>query len=502
MTHYDLDKRGTLSKYQYLHRCIRDDIRKGTLSAGSRLPAKRLLAHDLEVSVSTVEHAYSLLVSEGYLTVKPGSGFVVCPGKAEEVNSSKNNREQNNESSKDKDQGQECASFQHLIDFKANRCSLELFPLDTWSRLMRQVLSERNPAMLEPIPFNGLYSLRKAIATNLYESKGICVSPDRIVVGAGTEYLYGKLLQLLADRQTIAIEDPGYKIFSEVSRSYGIRWDYIPLDGYGLSVKHLKKSSAQVVHVSPANHFPSGVVMSSRRRQELLDWLHEDARRLIIEDDYDSEIRYGGRAPASLITQDESERVIYLNTFSKTLVPSLRIAYMILPENLMNQYRDQLSFYSCTVSSFEQSTLAKFISDGYFERHINRLRRHYKKQREQVLKALTHSKIAPFITVYAGEVGTHFLLDIDTAKSDEEIKEMAAKRGVELAMLSDYCAGDIQNSKHCIVVNFASVSANYISGAIMLLEEIFCEEIDSLPGGFSGSGRSGSSGGSGFSGKK
>lgn len=464
---YDLGNREGLPKYQYLHRCIRSDICNGVLAAGTRLPAKRSLAAELEVSVSTVEHAYSLLVSEGYLEAKPGSGFVVCPGKAEGTaffDLEDSSIPEHNLHGK-------------LLDFKANRCSLELFPLETWSRLMRQVLSERDPAMLETVPFNGLYELRKAIAFHLYESKGIRVSPSRIIVSAGTEYLYGKLLQLLGDQRIIAIEDPGYKKFADVSRSYRTYWDYIPLDKQGVSVEALAKSRADVVHVSPANHFPTGVIMSSGRRRELLFWLCEKPDRYIIEDDYDSEIRYGGRAPAPLVTQDETQRVIYLNTFSKTLVPSLRIAYMVLPEALMGLYRNQLSFYSCTVSSFEQSTLAKFISEGYFERHINRLRRHYKHQRQLVLDALGQSKLALISEVFGGEVGTHFILKIATNRSDKEVKQLAAEQGVSLDMLSDYCVHPSAKSSHCVVVNFASIPTDHIAVAIELLETIFQREI-------------------------
>ena len=467
MARYDLENRGSLCKYQYLHHCIRNDIQCGALEAGSRLPAKKVFARDLGVSVSTVEHAYSLLVSEGYLEAKLGSGFVVCAGK----------HEKDAVFDIDTLDQEEKERQNHLVDLRANRCSLELFPLDTWSRLMRQVLSERSLSMLETVPFNGLYALRRAIAFHLYESKGIRVSPDRIIVGAGTEYLYGKLLQLLGDQCIIAIEDPGYKKFGEVSRTYRTYWDYIPLDPDGISVEALMKSRADVVHVSPANHFPTGIIMSSDRRQELLSWANEKTGRFIIEDDYDSEIRYGGRAPAPLITQDHAQKVIYLNTFSKTLVPSLRIAYMILPETLMNLYRNQLSFYSCTVSSFEQSTLAKFISEGYFERHINRIRRHYKKQRQNILTALKQSKIAIISDVYGGEVGTHFILKVATLRSDEEVKQLAAKQGVNLAMLSDYCAIPSAKSAHCIVVNFASISSNRIFEAIALLEEIFHDEI-------------------------
>ena len=505
MATYDLDQRGVLSKYQFLHRCIRDDIRKGNLAAGTRLPSKRSLANELHVSVNTVEHAYGLLVSEGYVQARRGSGFVVCPGRTDlqffdnglgvhpdrdlgeagasgpSVRDTKSGdsciRDSNRRSASQGFQQAGTSAQDRPIDLKANRCSLELFPLDTWSRLMRQVLSEQDPVLLETVPFNGLFVLRKAIANYLSEVKGITVSPSRIIVGAGTEYIYGRLMQLLGNQRIIAIEDPGYKKLADVSRSFGTLWKYIPLDDQGISVRVLEESRAKVVHVSPANHFPTGVTMSMQRRKELLDWLEAEPDRYVIEDDYDSEIRYGGRAPAALITQDTQQRVIYLNTFSKTLVPSLRISYMVLPKALMEVYRQQLSFYSCTVSSFEQAALAKFISEGYFERHINRLRRYYRQHRQRVLDALAASRLAPFSFAFCGEVGTHFILRISTAKSDDEIRRAIIKRGASVALLSDYCAYPSALHSHCLVVNFASIPPYGVQDALALLEEVFSEEV-------------------------
>ena len=485
MSSYDLETRGTESKYRYLHRCIRDDIRSGKLAAGVRLPSKRSLAQELGVSIATVEHAYGLLVSEGYLEVRQGSGFVVCCGRsdfgsfdclgkhetesdlAEEGSDIPGNRSSNNVA---KDE-------ENPIDLKANSCSLELFPLHTWSRLMRQVLSENNPDLLKTVSFNGLYILRKAIAQYLYEVKGIVVSPERIIVGAGTEYIYGRLLQLLGRDRIIAIEDPGYKKLADVSRSFGTLWEYISLDEQGISVKDLEKSHADIVHVSPANHFPTGITMSPKRRKELLDWLQTKPGRYLIEDDYDSEIRYRGRAIAPLITQDSQQRVIYLNTFSKTLVPSLRISYMVLPAALMEVYQRQLSFYSCTVSSFEQATLAKFISEGYFERHINRLRRYYRQHRQRIFQAFQKSKLATIATIFSEDVGTHFVLHVSTAKRDEEIRSAIKSQGVNVALLSDYCAQPSAKHAHNIVINFASIPPYGIEAAVKLLEEVFQEEI-------------------------
>ena len=464
MATYDMADRKGLSKYHYLHHCIRDDIRSGSLTAGTRLPSKRAMASDLNISVNTVERAYAQLVSEGYLEARPGSGFVVRSG-LQDVSVAK--------PTFDDDEQDES----HLLDLRANRCSLELFPFDTWARMMRQVLSEHDTALLETVPFNGMLPLRRAIAAYLYESKGIRVSPASIVIGAGTEYLYGRLLQLLGLHRIIAIEDPGYKKFADVSRSYGTLWEYIPMDNEGAMVSALRNGRADTVHVSPANHFPSGVVMSQARRLELLNWANAQPGRYIIEDDYDSEIRHEGHALAPLITQDKGDRVIYLNTFSKTMVPSIRISYMILPDQLMMLYRQHLSFYSCSVSSFEQIALAKFISEGYFERHINRMQRYYRGRRQFVLDAFEASPLSAIATVFGGQMGTHLLVHIRTGKTDADIKQMASDRGVSIAMLSDYCALPSAQTANNIVVNFAAVSDVSMRKVMNVLEDVFASDI-------------------------
>lgn len=471
MIKYDLSQRNQESKYKYLHRCLRDDIQKGNIQAGKKLPPKRELAKELGVSVNTVERAYSLLVSEGYVEAKVGSGFVVCPGRvsANPIDDLSNLDNGSNPRGPGND------DQERPLDLKANRCSLELFPLDTWSRLMRQVLNDKDAVLLETVPFNGLLVLRRAIAWHLHETKGISVSPDRIIIGAGTEYLYGRLLQLLGGNRIIAMEDPGYKKFADISKSAGILWEYVPLDEKGLLVNALRNSGASIVHVSPANHFPTGVTMSADRRHELLDWLTEDPRRYIIEDDYDSEIDYGGRTYPSLMTQDMTQRVIYLNTFSKTLVPSLRISYLVLPEALMEMYHQQLSFYSCTVSSFEQMTLARFISEGYFDRHIHRLRRYYKQHRSNIIESLKESSIYPHVSILRGNAGTHFLLRIRTTKSDGYVKQLFANHKVSVAMLSDYCARPSAMYMHDMVINFASIPPFGINKAVKLIEEVFQE---------------------------
>lgn len=462
MLTYDMSQSGRLPLYEYLFRCIRDDIQNGILRADEKLPSKRTLAQHLAVSVGTVETAYGMLVSEGYLYTRKSAGFYVAPGHG---------------TGRFEGEGMEEPEEELLIDFRANRCSLGLFPMNTWSHLMRQTLSNQDPILLRTVPFHGLYVLRRAIAAYLYECRGMQVSPGQIIIGAGTEYLYGRLLQLFGPQSVIAIEDPGYKKFADVSRSFGTMWDYIPMDENGMRSDYLTRSRANLVHVSPASHFPTGTVMSSERRAELLRWSARVPERYIIEDDYDSELRFSGKPFPTLFSMDRNQKVIYLNTFSKTLVPSLRISYMVLPRSLMEVYRKRLSFYSCSVSSFEQYVLARFISEGYFERHINRLKRHYRKQKELVLKTLAESPLAAVSQLQNSPVGTHLLLKMDTMLRDAQVHEAARARGMDLALLSDYCLNPSAVHMHQIVLNFASLDEGNVDLAVRLLTDIFREDI-------------------------
>lgn len=535
MVTYDMEARGDLPKYEYLYRCIREDVLRGALAGGERMPSKRVLAKHLSVSVGTIEQAYDLLVSEGYLESRPGSGFFVCESRdtGSYRSASASVASANAASSPTGAYGADgtfgataplsapSAGFgafpssgapaasaspaasaasglvsapstagpsasagstpsrlpDGAIDFRANRLSMSLFPVDTWSRLMRRTLSERDPELFETVPYNGMLALRRAIAAYLYELRGIMTTPDRIFIGAGTEYLYGRLLQLFGSQSVVGIADLGSKKLVDLSRSMRTTWTYIPIDSAGLRVDALAQTAANIVHVSPANLFPTGAVMPPERREQLLDWVHASPRRYIIEDDYDSELRYGGTAYPPLVTRDDTDQVVYMNTFSKTLVPSLRISYMVLPPTLSDLYRAQLSFYSCTVSSFEQYTLAAFIEGGYLERHVTRLRRYYGKQRRAIIDALSASPLMEIAEIRPANVGTHLLLHVDTRMTDDAIRAAAEARGLNLNMLSDYAVEPNALTIHYIVLNFASIEPAYIGDVVRALTDIFHDEI-------------------------
>lgn len=359
-----------------------------------------------------------------------------------------------------------------FMDFKANSINAENFPFSVWSKLSREVLNEKNTQLLQKMPFNGIEELRHVIAEYLYRFRGMTVSQDQIVIGAGTEYLYNLLIQFFGKDNILGVENPGYPKISKIYKANDVACEYISLDQYGLSVLELEKSKTNIIHISPAHHFPTGIVMPIQRRQEILNWANEQEDRYIIEDDYDSEFRFTGRPIQTLQSIDKNEKVVYINTFTKSIAPTIRISYMVLPPHLMEQFREKLGFYSCTVSSFEQYTLARFMEKGYFERHINRMRNFYKSQRDLLLKEIESSAFGKKISVLEKDAGLHFILDVNTEWEDSEIIKMAHKNGIEISCLSEYYYGTKEAFQHRIIINYSSIDGKKVQEAVYRLSSI------------------------------
>ncbi len=465
MLTYDLNRRGEQSIYEYLYQCIRSDILDGVLTAGERLPSKRSLAHHLNIGVITVANAYEQLLTEGYIRSEERRGYFV-----QDVSGYGQKSEFRAE-----DYPPEPPEREYFADFKANRIGLQHFPAATWNRFMREALSQQNDSLLKTIPYNGLYELRLAISEYLLHNRGMRVMPSQIIIGAGTEYLYSRLMQMFGRACTFAIEDPGYKKFAAISSSFGNPWKYIPIDGSGLMIDRLEESGADVVHVSPSNHFPTGIVMPVTRRLELFEWVGRIKKRYIIEDDYDSEFRYSGKFIPPMYAEDTQGKVIYMNTFSKSMVPSLRISYMVLPPSLLQKYIDTMSFYSCTVSSFEQYALARFISEGYFERHINHMKNYYRGQRAQILFAVKNSPLGEISEITERNAGTHFLLNVRTRLSEEEVRQKGLQADLSLSMYSDYSYSAPGTSGCTLVINYAGIQQEQIAEVVSRLSSIFPE---------------------------
>ena len=425
MLTYDLDRRGKLARYDYLYRCIREDILAGRLTAGEKLPSKRSLASHLQTAVITVQNAYAQLEAEGYLYTREKRGYYVAdverhpaaPGRAPARSAPQPQRS-------------------WLLDLSSGGSGTEDFPFSVWAKLMRRVLSEEGEALLRATPPNGADALRRAIAQHLYRFRGISAAPEQIVVGAGIEYLLGCLAHLFSDGMA-AIENPGYFRTRTVLQNSGIPCTLVDIDREGLPADALEKSGANLCYLTPSHHFPTGVTMPATRRAQLLAWAAARPGRYILEDDYDSEFRFDTRPLPSLQGMAGPDGpVVYLTTFSKSLAPGIRIACMVLPQSLLARYRRDFATYANTVSRFEQQTLCEFMAGGYFTRHLARMRLAYKRRMEAFAAALRAA--LPGVELDGVHSGLHFLLTLPGAGGERAMVAAAAQQGVRLRGLSEY----------------------------------------------------------------
>lgn len=342
-----------------LYQQIRDDIISENYPYGAKLPSKRCLAEETGVSTITVEHAYELLCDEGYVEARERSGFVVIFRKAD---------------------GFAAAGTPNTAQpHQPSGHDYPSFPISVLSKTMRKVLTDRGEILLEKAPNCGCEELRNALRHYLARNRGIHADADQIIIGAGSEYLYGLIAELLGRNKTYAIESPSYKKIEEVYRAAELTCELLPLTDSGIDSQALAETTADILHTTPYRSYPSGVTATATKRHEYIRW-SERGDRYIIEDDFESEFSVSAKPAETLFALSQSGRVIYLNTFSKTISPSLRIGYMVLPKHLAARFHNNLGFYSCTVPTFMQYVLAELINNGDFERHINRIRRKKRKE--------------------------------------------------------------------------------------------------------------------------
>ncbi len=461
MLTYSFEQKGKESLYEYLYKQIKKDILNYTLSPDEKLPSKRALAKHLNISTITVETAYQQLMAEGYIYSKAKSGYY--------VSHLSGTRLQNASPTPHHHKEKESDSLSYLADFVSNSTAAHNFPFLSWTKLMRETMSDEAQKLMVRSPSTGVWELRTAIADYLYQFRGMAVEPEQIIVGAGTEYLYSLIIQLLGRNKTYAVEDPGYQKITKIYAANDVRCVPVPLDESGVDVTALEETEAKVLHISPSHHFPTGIVTPISRRYELLSWASKSTDRFIIEDDYDSEFRLFGKPIPPLQSIDVLDKVIYMNTFSKSLTSTIRISYMVLPKGLMNRYKKELSFYSCTVSNFEQYTLARFIQKGHFEKHINRMRNYYRTQRDNIISCIKKHPDYYRGTIMEENAGLHFLLKVQTEKKDEELIEDMKAKGIHISCLSQYYYQKENSIPHTLIINYSGIEKDSIEKAVELL---------------------------------
>ena len=429
------------NKYMTLYKGLRGDILGGKLRAGQKLPGKRTLARDLGVSVVTVQTAYEQLLAEGYIRSEERRGYFVCA-----ADMAVNERPPTIPVAKEERR-------EYAADFVGGSTPAELFPFSSWAKLMRGVLTDCGEHLLERVPAAGDGELRCALSDYLYRARGIWADPSLIVIGAGAEQLYDIIVRLVGRDRLYGIENPGYSTIRRSYASAGARCVPLPVGAEGMDCKAALSSGADVLHISPAHQFPTGAVMPVTARAKLISYA--DGRDgYIVEDDYDSEFRLVGKPlqPAYALCPD---RVIYVNTFSKTLAPSMRMGYMVLPRGLAGRYFELFGDASSSVPLFEQRALARMIAGGTFERHINRLRNYYRGVREVLLSKL--GELACPHSVCENGAGLHFTVKFPSA-SDGEIKSRALAAGINLRCLSDYLIAPREDCACTAVINYSGIT--------------------------------------------
>ena len=358
---YKIDKTEHSPAYLQLYRQIRDDITRQIFRFGDKMPSKRMIAEDTGVSVITAEHAYELLLDEGYLESRERSGYYVVYREADVFPvADENRRERRKPGNSDRRW--------------MNTEEREDFPFPGYARIMRRVITEYGERIMVKSPNQGLPELRRAIADYLARSRGILVGPEQIVIGSGAEYLYSLIVQILGRNVVYGLESPSYAKIAKVYQANGATCEFLPLGEEGILSEALSRTSASVLHVTPFNSYPTGITASASKRHEYVHWA-ETRNTVIVEDDFDSEFSGLTKAEDTLFSLEPEKTVIYMNTFSKSIAPSIRAGYMVLPEKRVSEFLEKISFYSCTVPVFDQYVLAECISGGEFERHINRVRR-------------------------------------------------------------------------------------------------------------------------------
>ena len=450
---YELEHSGKTPLYEQLYRAIRQELLSGAIAGGERLPSKRALAEHLSVSKITVETAYAQLLAEGYITARQRSGYYaehlapLAPAAAPAA-----------------------LPPQPVPPETAETPSAALFPFSVWARLMRTVLLEDRPALLQSVPGAGVWELRCAIAAEFGRLRGMKIAPEQVFIGSGTEYFYNLLIQFLGRDRLYGAELLGHRKLARVYAANGVRVCPLEMDGDGVLPQALQKSGAQVLHISPAHQYPTGAVMPIARRRQILRWLAEDAERWVIEDDFDAEFRFSGLPIPPMQSMDPCGRVLYLNTFSKTLSPSLRISYLILPLGLLPRWQQAMGFYSCTVPSFEQFTLARFLAGGWFEKHLTRAKKYYRTVREQLLAQLAAPPCAGRFEVLGAGAGLHLLLRVRTALPDAELSPLLQRAGLEAELLSSfYLQMPPDSARGCIVLHYADLRPETAAAALKKL---------------------------------
>ncbi|MFB6468758.1 PLP-dependent aminotransferase family protein [Cytobacillus sp. Hz8] len=448
--------------YVQLYEYLKEQIEIKKLKEGGRLPPKRKLAEHLQLSINTVENAYAQLMAEGYLISKPRVGLFVA-----ELEGSLSNQVPFKVSSGEKLKEESAGKIQY--DYNQGFVDTEHFPFSIWRRLTDECLRPEYRELLLGGHPQGEKGLREEIASYLYYSRGVRCEANQIVIGAGTQILLSNLCRIMGQNWKVAMEEPGFHRSREMFLSYDLGVSPVHIEEDGLNMIELEKSKSNLVYVTPSHQFPTGSVMSIQKRRKLLKWANEQ-NSYILEDDYDGEFRYRGKPIPSLQGLDQAGRVIYLGTFSKSLIPSMRLSYLVFPTQLMEKYQQEINFQKQTVSRIHQKTLELFMKQGHWDRHLNKMRTLYRKKQKVLVQAI-REYFQDQVRIIGDQSGLHLLLEIQKKDSEEALIEKAARVEVKVYPTSIYYQDLPMLDKPQIMLGFGGLSEAEIKEGIRLLYE-------------------------------
>lgn len=444
--------------YQQLYQFIKNEIQSGKIGTAEKLPSKRKLSVYLNISQNTVQSAYDQLIQEGYVTPSERRGFyvnrienlarldVALPAEGEKKNA------------------QEPVRY----DFSYSGVDTEYFPYALWRKLYKETIDENDAGLLLLGESQGRGELRSAIAGYLHQSRGVACEAEQVVLGSGTEFLIQILILLFGPDSVFGIENPGYEKLNQQFAGNHVQYRAIDIDGGGMIPQKIEESGANILCLTPAHQFPSGEIMPISRRVQILNWANASPERYVIEDDYDGEFKYSGKPIPALQGLDKGGKVIYMGAFSKSLSPAVRVSYMVLPGALLKRYRHSLSYMICPVPGIEQKMLARFIADGYFERHLNRMRTVYKKKRELLVEAI--KKMRCPLRILGADAGLHLLVRVENGMSGEGLVSAARREGIKVYGMSRYYPEARQGGTPLILLGYASLAENEIARAVGILD--------------------------------
>lgn len=431
--------------YIQIYEYFKNEIINGTYKAHTKLPSKRNLAKEYRISLNTVDNAYSKLIEEGFIYSKERQGFFVSDvGELYILDNKPIYIKTENEN----------------IDYDFSYSGVsEEFPYKIFKKISSNIFDNKD--VLEKVEYQGYLPLRIQIAEYLNKSRGFRTDASQIVISSGSEYLFQIIFKLISGK--FGIEDPGYSMLSNIMDTNDIKYNLISVDENGMDLKKLKKSDSDFCVLTPAHQFPTGVIMNMQRRVELLNM---KKIKYIIEDDYDSEFKYSKRPVPALKSIDINDKVIYIGSFSKSVSPSFRVSFMVLPFDLVEEYNRIFKYFICPVSIMVQKMLTTFIESGEFEKHLNRMRKIYSKKRQLLMDMLSERKD---ITIRGADAGLHLVLEYPKHYNEEDIVKKAKEKKIKVYGLSSY---GTKREIPSILLGFATLSDEKLRDGIKLLLEI------------------------------